>query len=60
MSANNNCNKSDAVNNLKGWGKRDTDDIISDDELFKQPPLNEDCPILLFLELNLVGNSEIV
>ena len=44
MSTNNNCNKSDAVNNLEGWGKRDTDDIISDDELFKQPP-NKDCPI---------------
>ena len=49
MSTNNNCNKSDAVNNnLDGWGKRDTDDdIISDDELFKPPLPKEDCPICL-------------
>ena len=50
MSANNNCNKSDdltaAMGNLKGLGKRDTDDIISHDELFKQPP-NKDCLICL-------------
>ena len=28
-------------------GTRDTDDSISDDELFKQPPPKEDCPICL-------------
>ena len=28
-------------------GTRDTDDIISDDELFKPPPPKEDCPICL-------------
>ena len=35
----------------------DTDDIISDDELFKQPPPKEDCPIcLLRLPLLLSGS----
>jgi len=55
MSTDNNCNKEDysvddltaAIGKLEGGGKYDTDDIISDDELFKQPPLNEDCPICL-------------
>ena len=54
MSTNNNCNKKDdysvddltaAMGKLKG-GKRDINDI-SDDELFKQPPPKEDCPICL-------------
>ena len=36
-----------AMGKLEGSGKCDTDDIISDDELFKQPPPNEDCPICL-------------
>ena len=54
MSTNNNCNKEDfmddltaAMGKLEGSGTRDIGDIISDDELFKQPPLNEDCPICL-------------
>ena len=54
MSTNNNCNKEDysvddltaAIGMIEGGGRCDTDDIISDDELFKQPP-NEDCPICL-------------
>ena len=38
----------DALSKLGGNEKRDTDDIvISDDELFKQPPPNEDCSICL-------------
>ena len=40
-------NLTDAIGKLGGSGKRDTDDIISDDELFKQPPPKEDCPICL-------------
>ena len=52
MNTNNNCNKEDysmddlavAMDKLGGSGKRDTDNI-SDDELFKQPPPNKDCPI---------------
>ena len=57
MNTNNNCNKKDdysvddltaAIGKLGGSGKRDTDDIvISDDDLFKQPPPKEDCPIYL-------------
>ena len=39
-------NSATAVANREGI-KRDTDDIISDDELFKQPPPKEDCPICL-------------
>ena len=35
-----------AMGKLEG-GTRDTDDIISDDELFKPPPPKEDCPICL-------------
>ena len=35
-----------AMGKLGESGKRDTDDIISDDELFKQPP-SKDCPICL-------------
>ena len=35
-----------AMSKLEGRGTRDTDDI-SDDEIFKQPPPNEDCPICL-------------
>ena len=35
-----------AMGKLGGSGTCDTDDI-SDDELFKQPPPNEDCPICL-------------
>ena len=38
-------NSATAVADREGI-KRDTDSIISDDELFKQPP-NEDCPICL-------------
>ena len=54
MNTNNNCNKedyysmdnsTDTIGKLEGW-TRDTDDI-SDDELFKQPPPKEDCPICL-------------
>ena len=55
MNTNNNCNKDDfsvgdlaaAMGKLEGGGKCDTDDIISDGELFKKPPPNEDCPICL-------------
>ena len=47
---NNKCNKSDdltaAMGNLKGSGTCDNNDI-SDEELFKQPPPNKDCPICL-------------
>ena len=52
MNTNNNCNKEDSMENLTaamgklgGSGQRDTDDIISDKELFKPPPPEEDCPI---------------
>ena len=38
-------NSTDAIGKLEG-GTRDTNDI-SDDELFKQPPPKEDCPICL-------------
>ena len=34
-----------AMGKLGGSGKRGTDNNISDDELFKQPPPNKDCPI---------------
>ena len=58
----NNCNKkdfmedlTDAMGKLGDGGTRDTDDIISDDELFKQPP-NKDCPICL-LRLPLLGSG---
>ena len=53
---NNKCNKEDssimddltaAIGKLEGGGTGDTDDNISDDELFKPPPPNEDCPICL-------------
>ena len=57
----NNCNKEDfmedltvALGKLEDGGTRDTGDIISDDELFKQPPPKEDCPICL-LRLPLLG-----
>ena len=39
-------NSATAVADREGI-KRDTEDIISDDELFKQPPPKEDCPICL-------------
>ena len=39
-------NSATAVADRKGI-KRDTDSVISDDELFKQPPPKEDCPICL-------------
>ena len=39
-------------------GTRDTDDSISDDELFKQPPPKEDCPICL-LPLPLLGSGTV-
>ena len=45
----------DAVGKLGDGGTRDTDDIISDDELFKQPP-NKDCPICL-LRLPLLASG---
>ena len=45
-----------AIGKLVGWGTGNTDDIISDDELFKQPPPKEDCPICL-LRLPLRGSS---
>ena len=60
----NNCNKEDysmedltaAMGKLGESGKRDTD-VISDDELFKQPP-SKDCPIcLLRLPLLESGNA---
>ena len=56
MTTNNNCIKEDSIDDLtaamgkcklEGSRKRDTDDNISDDELFKQPPPKEDCPICL-------------
>ena len=64
---NNNCNKEDysvevedltaAIGKLKG-GTRDTDDIvISDDDLFKQPPPKEDCPICLLCLPTLASGS---
>ena len=64
MNTNNNCNKddysmdnsTDAIGKLEG-GTRDTNDI-SDDELFKQPPPKEDCPICL-LCLPLLGSGSI-
>ena len=38
----------DAIGKLIGWRTGNTDDSsISDDELFKQPPPKEDCPICL-------------
>ena len=64
MSTNNNCNKEDytgdltaAMGKLEGSGTCDTDDI-SDDELFKQPPSNEDCPICL-LRLPLLPSGSV-
>ena len=69
MNTNNNCNKEDysmddlavAIDKLEGGGTGDTDDIISDDELFKQPPPKEDCPICLLrlplLRLGIVYKS---
>ena len=66
MNTNNNCNKDDysiignltaAIGKLVGWGKRDTNDI-SDDELFKQPPPKEDCPICL-LRLPTLGSGSV-
>ena len=47
----------DAMGKLEGWGTRDTDDIISDDELFKPPPPNEDCPICLLCLPTLASGS---
>ena len=44
-----------AMGKLEGRGTGNTDDIISDDELFKQPP-NKDCPICL-LRLPLLGSG---
>ena len=59
MNTNNKCNKSDdltaTMGKLEGGGKRDTDDI-SDDDLFKQPPPEEDCPICL-LRLPSLGSG---
>ena len=53
MNTNNNCNKDDSIDDLtsamgklKCSGTCDTDDI-SDDDLFKQPPPKDDCPICL-------------
>ena len=50
----NNCNKkdfmedlTDAMGKVGDGGTCDTDDIICDDKLFKQPPPNKDCPICL-------------
>ena len=58
----NNCNNkdfmedlTDAMGKLGDGGTRGTDDIISDDKLFKQPP-NKDCPICL-LRLPLLGSG---
>ena len=46
-----------AIGKLEG-GKRDTDGIvISDEELFKQPPPNEDCPICLLCLPTLASGS---
>ena len=64
MNTNNNCNKEDysrddltaAIGKLEG-GTRNTDDIISDNELFKQPPPNEDCPICLLCLPTLASGS---
>ena len=63
MNTNNNCNKDDysmdnltaAMGKLGESGTRDTNDI-SDDELFKQPPPKEDCPICL-LRLPLLASG---
>ena len=46
-----------AMGKLGGSGKRDTDDNISDDELFKQPPPKKDCPICNLLLPALVSGS---
>ena len=60
MSTTNNCNKEDdltaAIGKLEGQGTGNTDDI-SDDELFKQPPPNEDCPICLLRLPTLASGS---
>ena len=62
MNTNNNCNKDDliddltsAMGKLKCSGTCDTDDI-SDDDLFKQPPPKDDCPICL-LRLPTLGTG---
>ena len=61
MSTNN--NKEDSIDNMTAdmgkleGGTRDTDNI-SDDELFKQPPPKEDCPICL-LRLPSLGSGSI-
>ena len=61
MNTNNKCNKSEdltaTLGKLEGGGKRDTDDSISDDDLFKQPPPNEDCPICLLCLPTLASGS---
>ena len=59
----NNCNKKDFMEDLTAamglcGGTRDTDDSISDEELFKQPPPKEDCPICL-LPLPLLGSGSV-
>ena len=72
MNTNNNSNKEDSIEDLtdcsmddlattmgklEGSGTCDTDDI-SDDEIFKQPPPNEDCPICL-LRLPLLASGSV-
>ena len=60
MSTNNKCTKDDltaAVGKLEGQGTGNTDDI-SDYELFKQPPPEEDCPICL-LRLPLLPSGSV-
>ena len=46
----------DAIDKLECGGTGDTDNIISDDELFKQPP-NKDCPICLLCLPELASGS---
>ena len=47
-----------AMGKLEDRGTGNTGDIISDDELFKQPPPNKDCPIcLLRLPLLALGST---
>ena len=60
---NNNCNKEDSIDDLtvamgklEDRGTGNTGDIISDDELFKQPP-NKDCPICLLCLPELASGS---
>ena len=68
MNNNNNCNKEDySMNDLTatlgkfegGGGTRNTGDNISDEELFKQPPPREDCPICNLLLPTLESGSRV-